>query len=191
MRLLVVGLSGIGSHFTLGLAKLLRSHVRGTEKIGQVTLCDHDRVEEKNLPYTAFDAFDVGKGKAAVLAERTGFSALDRKVTKASQFQGFGLAVLCVDNSAVRRLCLRSNAQFIDLRAKGRAYACYAVLGKEARQAYPATLREGKPESCQYGHEIESNTIQLGSRVAADIGLQLLLDHLRDHRGRTSHVGVI
>ena len=68
-HLVLVGCGGTGSFLAGHIARLLAGSVIG-ETVGDVLLIDGDHVEPKNVGRQLFSKHDVGKNKAAVLANR-------------------------------------------------------------------------------------------------------------------------
>ena len=114
LRIIQVGCGGTGSHLARMTAACAAA-VRDRGETVELIFCDHDIVETKNVPRQLFATSDIGRPKAAVLAERysaawglaatvdaTPFSAAsyelwnnyDRRLT---------VIVGAVDNAAARR----------------------------------------------------------------------------------------
>lgn len=68
VSILVVGLGGTGSALALSLARLVY-HARQKGMKLEVTFCDHDLVEERNVGRQYFAPCDAGRPKAEVMAE--------------------------------------------------------------------------------------------------------------------------
>jgi molybdopterin/thiamine biosynthesis adenylyltransferase len=181
LKIAVIGLNGIGSYFVRGLSELIKKDISGFNKINVmgIDLFDFDIIEEKNFSYTIYDIEHLGRNKAEVLAEMTGYKARAEKIEKAEQLAGYDLIVLAVDNNEVRNIIYKSGIPFLDLRAKGKGIMVY-LSKKDDPEYLELTKDTGQRGSCQYEKDIEDKTIELGNRIIAEIGLQYLVDYLRD-----------
>jgi hypothetical protein len=180
LKIAVVGLNGIGSYFVRGLSELIKKDVSGLDRINVmgIDLFDFDTIEEKNFSYTIYDIEHLGRNKAEVLAEMTGYKARAEKIEKAEQLAGYDLVVLAVDNNEVRRIVYNSGVKFLDLRAKGKGVMAY-LTEKDDIEYLELTKDTGEKGGCQYDRDIEEKTIELGNRIIAEIGLQYMVDYLR------------
>jgi len=180
LKIAVVGLNGIGSYFVRGLSELIKKDVAGLDRINimAIDLFDFDTIEEKNFSYTIYDIEHLGRNKAEVLAEMTGYKAITEKIEKAEQLAGYDLVVLAVDNNEVRNLVYEAGNKFLDLRAKGKAVMVY-LTQKDDIEYLNLTKDTGEKGGCQYEQDIEEKTIELGNRVVAELGLQFLVDYCR------------
>ncbi|MNK27619.1 thiamine biosynthesis protein ThiF [compost metagenome] len=128
----VVGCGGTGSRLVPMLVQFLRTITKEHSPRGWLTdvsivLIDGDEVEQKNLARQNFIAADVGKNKAAVLAQRYGkaygmnviaypefLKEEDKDHLIRSKIPGLGTAVrpemvfMCVDSAKARRLTLEA-----------------------------------------------------------------------------------
>ena len=108
--IVLVGCGGTGGFLAEAVCRLLIG------RAAQLCLVDPDRVEPHNVQRQAFDAADVGRFKAEVLAERlarrfgreVGYSVLPYDADLHAQVFGdarsrLNLLLGCVDNSAARR----------------------------------------------------------------------------------------
>lgn len=119
--LCVVGAGGTGTYFLKEFSRFLCNNVDTKKSIVSMHIYDGDVVEEKNLSRQAFTDADIGRNKAAVMAEvlNDAFDlsyiahdiyVLDRQqVTKNFQKKQYSepvvpLIVSCVDNHACRIL---------------------------------------------------------------------------------------
>jgi molybdopterin/thiamine biosynthesis adenylyltransferase len=181
LKIAIVGMGGIGSYFTRGLSELIKKDISGLDKINVmgIDLFDMDIVEEKNLSYQYFDIEDLGLNKAEVLANRTGYKAIPEKIEIPEQLSGYDLVILAVDNNEVRNIAYESGVKILDLRAKGKGIMAY-LTQKNDPEYLKLTTDTGEKGGCQYGKDIEDKTIEFGNRIVAEIGLQFLVDYLRD-----------
>jgi PRTRC genetic system ThiF family protein len=112
-RLILVGVGGTGGYVLQQVARLLYALKEQGQRIPSVLLIDGDVVEEKNLLRQYFLPQDVGKKKAAVLAERYSraygldIAAYPEYLTRETDFRDIGisdgsLVVGCVDNGSTR-----------------------------------------------------------------------------------------
>lgn len=109
-QVLVVGCGGTGGFVAEGLCRLLPPD-------WEITLQDHDRVEERNLCRQNFFAGDLGKFKAEALAERLADNYRRAIAYKVIPFTGsynsYGdrlppLLIGCVDNATARKAIARA-----------------------------------------------------------------------------------
>jgi saccharopine dehydrogenase-like NADP-dependent oxidoreductase len=175
MKLLVMGCGGIGSWLCRYLAHGIRNSVLNLE----VTLADGDTIEAKNLLYSNYDAMDVGKNKAEVLAERYAFKSLPKYIKTSEELKDFDLVIVATDEGKTRKLVYDSGVDYIDLRAKGRGYAVFAKGAKAKEEMLKTLDLKRERESCQFEDRLASGTIDYGNIIAAGIGYQVLLNHLR------------
>jgi hypothetical protein len=180
LKIAIIGLNGIGSYFVRGLSELIKKDVSGLDRINPmaVDLFDFDTIEEKNFSYTIYDIEHLGRNKAEVLAEMTGYKARAEKIEKAEQLADYDLVILAVDNNEVRNLVYQAGNKFLDLRAKGKAVMVY-LTQKDDTEYLNLTQDTGEKGGCQYDRDIEEKTIELGNRVVAELGLQFLVDYCR------------
>jgi molybdopterin/thiamine biosynthesis adenylyltransferase len=180
LKIAVVGLNGIGSYFVKGLSELIKKDISGLDRINVmgIDLFDFDTIEEKNFSYTIYDIEHLGRNKAEVLAEMTGYKAIAEKIERPEQLAGYDLVILAVDNNEVRRLVYDTGVKILDLRAKGTGIMAY-LTQKDDPEYLELTKDTGEKGGCQYDRDIEDKTIELGNRIVAEIGLQYLVDYLR------------
>jgi molybdopterin/thiamine biosynthesis adenylyltransferase len=192
LKIAIVGLNGIGSYFVRGLSELIKKDVAGFDRINPlaIDLFDPDTIEEKNFSYTIYDIEHLGKKKAEVLAEMTGYKAIAEKIERAEQLEDYDLVILAVDNNAVRNLIYEAGRPFLDLRAKGKA-VMVCLTQKDDTEYLELTKNDGKKGSCQYTKDIEDKTIELGNRITAEMGLQYLVDYLRGKIEKKKHIEMI
>ena len=181
LKIAVIGCGGIGSYFIRSLSEMVKRDLSGFSRINPmaIDLFDYDKVEEKNLLYQNFDIEDLDKNKAEVLADRTGYKAIKCKVENVAQLRDYGFIVLCVDNNKIRNIIYDSELPFLDLRANGKTIMAY-LTQKEDKEYFELTKDNGQKGSCQRAEDIEERHIQLGHKIIAEIGLQFLVDYLRE-----------
>jgi len=180
LKIAIIGLNGIGSYFVRGLSELVKKDISGLERINVmgIDLFDPDIIEEKNLAYTIYDIEHLGRSKAEVLSEMTGYKARIEKIENPGQLEDYDLIILAVDNNEVRQIVFKTGKPILDLRAKGKGIMAYMTQAED--NEYLALTKEtGQKGSCQYNKDITDKTIQLGNRIIAEIGLQYLVDYLR------------
>lgn len=182
LKIAVIGLNGIGTYFVRSLSELIKKDVSSLDRINPmaIDLYDYDIIEEKNFSYTIYDIEHLGRNKAEVLAEITGYKAIAEKIEKPEQLSGYDFIILCVDNNMTRQLVYNSGLPFLDLRAKGKGIMAY-LTQKDDPEYLNLTKDTGEKGGCQYDRDIEDKTIELGNRIVAEIGLQFLIDYLRDN----------
>jgi molybdopterin/thiamine biosynthesis adenylyltransferase len=192
LKIAVIGLNGIGSYFVRGLSELIKKDISGLDRINVmgIDLFDFDTIEEKNFSYTIYDIEHLGRNKAEVLAELTGYTARAEKIERAEQLAEYDLVVLAVDNNEVRNLVYESGRPFLDLRAKGKGIMAY-LTQKDDIEYLELTKDTGEKGGCQYDRDIEDKTIELGNRIISEIGLQYLVDYCRGKIVYKKHIEMI
>jgi len=192
LKVAIIGLNGIGSYFVRGLSELIKKDVAGLDRINPmaIDLFDDDIIEEKNFAYTIYDIEHLGKNKAEVLAEMTGYKARAEKIERAEQLADYDLVVMAVDNNEVRNLVYQTGHPILDLRAKGKGIMVY-LTQKDDTEYLELTKDTGEKGGCQYDKDVEDKTIELGNRIVAEIGLQYLIDYCRGKIEKKKHIEMI
>ena len=187
MKILVIGCGGIGSHF-------VDEAVRQIE-IGQlnaeIVIADDDIIEPQQLSYQSFRTQDVGLNKAEckrkhhVSKQGIEITALRKRIRNQSQIKGYDFIVLCVDNeparTAIIKTCHEINTPFLDLRSSGRK-----IIATPKLQCLPSNMKfidqdDTNEYSCQEKSDIAKGHINIGNKIVALIGVQMLLNHTRGH----------
>ncbi len=189
-QIAIIGAGGIGS-FLIGELERLAEN----DQLANIhfTVFDGDIVEHKNLKYQNFVEKDIGKNKAQAMLGKCVF--LDMVVNKvfanAKDLTGFDAVVSCVDSSDWRKEMFKvlepKGTMWIDLRSEGRAIAAYMKSKKNTLETMLATLPDTRERgSCQNAFELENNVVQIGNRIVAMIGVQMILNYTRGDTGLTS-----
>ena len=114
--------------------------------------------------------------------------AYDKRITREGQLVGFDIIILCVDNEKTRKLvmdyCYKTNKEFIDLRATGRRIFALPKQRLQKDSLKFVDEEDNREYSCQEKEDKEQGRIQLGNRIVARIGVQLLLNLLRGHSNK-------
>jgi len=192
-NMLIVGCGGIGSFFIRELYQLYENGVDGTEKL-DITMVDGDEVEEKNLRYQNFMIEDLGKFKAHALGERYPFQMGTKYIETEKELKGFDIIIIAVDNGKLRNLVYEycdknKDVYFIDMRSEGRGVVCYTTHKKNTLEKLKSTIDVDKPStSCQIKFELDNGIIQVGNRIIAMIGIQLLLNKLRGVKNSDEYI---
>ena len=87
-NIVMVGAGGTGSHTVPHLARMMATPGLASQRIGSLTVVDHDRVEHQNVGRQLFITQDVGKHKAEVLAVRYSLA--------------FGLSIAYINEKVIR-----------------------------------------------------------------------------------------
>ena len=192
MKILLIGAGGIGAWFVDELTRQIENEQFEFDEV--VSIADPDLVEVEQLKYQNFREEDVGRNKAEALAERYRvlgvevFRAIPKKIEKESQLKGYDFFVLCVDNEATRdlviRYCHRNGKEFIDLRATGRKIFAMPKLGTLEENLKFVDGGDTKEYSCQDRIDLERGWVQLGNKVVAVIGVQMLMNFQRGYGNR-------
>jgi len=185
-NLLVIGCGGIGSWF---IDSLCRQFLTAQISLGTVAIADGDIVESSQLEYQNFTNLQIGSNKAIVLSERYeafGIVPIDSYIAEESILDDYDLFILCVDNEPIRKLlcnyCFSNNRNFLDLRATGRKIMVLPKMTLEENLKF--ITDDTTHYSCQEPIDKEKNTFQNGNHVAAEIGIQMLLNIQRGLKNR-------
>ena len=161
----------------------------------EFTIFDGDTVEKKNLLYQDFEIVDVLENKAKVLGKRYAIKAVPKNIKKPEEFDPFDIVICGVDNKEFREMLYHYMEEhpekyWVDLRAEGRVVAVYARHKNVSLQELLATLPKNStdPTSCQLSYELDNGIIQLGNRIAANIGAQYLLNYIRGEENPPSFI---
>ena len=184
LKIAIVGMGGIGSYFTRGLSELIKKDISGLDRVNVlgIDLFDMDIVEEKNLSYTTYDIEHLGLNKVDIMSNLTGYKAIHDKIENPGQLSGYDMIVLCVDNNTTRLIAYESGKPLLDLRANGKSIFAY-LTSKELdidNKYINLTTENNRKGGCQREEDLLEKNIQLGNSVVANIGLQFLLDYLRE-----------
>lgn len=184
-KVLVIGAGGIGSWLIQELAACIEQ-----EQIFpnvQFCIADNDTAEMRQMKYQNFTKQDLGKNKAKALVSRfkkLGFKSMQARIEHENQLDGYDVFLLCADNNIVRKLvfeyCHKNNKQFIDLRAEGRLVFAMPKSDLQ-RDIGTLDLKDNASGSCQTREDLERGFIQKGNKISAMIGIQMLLNLLRNH----------
>ena len=182
-KILVIGCGGIGSFLTEHVYQLVLRKQIDLENT-EITICDDDTVELKNIKYQNYTKEDILKNKAEVLSDRYSFTPMKERMENALQLSPYNFIVMCVDNSQCRELvykyCNKTHTYFLDLRSEGRAVAAFTKHKENTTEKLLSTLKNtDKSGSCQLEFEIEKGIIQYGNVIVAAIGAQFILNKLR------------
>jgi hypothetical protein len=177
MKIICVGVGGIGSYFAQHVDRLIDSNqIKDTKFI----FFDDDTVEKKNILYQNFLSKDIGKKKTTALEFRfLNLSFISKRVSF-SDLTGYSLIILCADNNLIRRTVaeysLATGVPFIDARANGRTVGIFSSNTENYLNTIDSSS-EGK--SCQNPFQIENNEIEFGNVIIAAILAQTVLNFLR------------
>lgn len=183
-KVMVAGAGGNSSWFLHFIDDLIvKQQIPDTVEF---TICDGDDVEKKNILYQKFESGDILKNKAKVLGVRYGMAFKEKYIEDVKDFEPYDIVIAGVDNRDFRVLLYEymdkhPEKYWIDMRAEGRVATFYTKHKKNTLKYLMSTLgvQGTSPTSCQLKYELESGIIQLGNRVIAMIGAQLLLNHIR------------
>jgi hypothetical protein len=187
-KILIIGANGIGSFFLRGLDEAITKGHLNTSR-NAVVVADNDTVEAKNVAYALYTPRDIGGKKSVLNGLRYGFIGKDKRILEKETIDEMkpDLIIMAADNNKVRRLVLESGYPFIDMRAEGRIVMVFDMTGKQderPKEKYLKLTPESDSEgSCQRTEDIMAGTIQYGNRVAAEIGMQVLMNWLRMDAG--------
>ncbi len=185
MKTLIVGCGGIGSWLINEIAEAITQ--------GQIDfhscfdIVDNDIIECKNVKFQNFKDKDIGKNKALQLSKRYGENALispiQERIISEEQLKGYDLIICCADNTTTRYMifeyCHKNNIQFIDLRARGRYIMALQKSADLRADLDTLDLEDTISGSCQTKEDLEQGILQMGNKIVAVIGCQMLLNFIR------------
>jgi len=183
VNVLICGAGGIGSYLTEFIIEYMIKGIIPFSSIN-IEITDYDKVEFKNLNYQNFQIDEVGKYKVVALKNRLGGVIIKKKkVTRPKDIINNDLILICVDNDTVRQLiyetCHKYNKEFIDIRSQGKRVFCLPKGISYEEDSKFLDLKDTTNYSCQEQKDLDSGQIQFTNRIAASIGFQMFLNHLR------------
>jgi hypothetical protein len=184
-KVMIAGAGGINSWFVTLIADLISKEQ--IPLLWEFTIYDGDSVEKKNLLYQNFQFEDQLENKAEILGKRYGLGYKPKYVKNSKEFEPYDVVVCGVDNREFRAMLFEYMSEhpeklWIDMRSEGRAVAVFAKNSKNTLEELNKTLPEEDTGSgsCQLSFELSAGIVQLGNRIAANIGAQYLLNIIRD-----------
>lgn len=190
MKILVLGVGGIGSFFIQELVECIEQEQIDPFNM-EIVLADQDIVELNQRKYQNFTLEEVGMNKAEALAKRFskyGTEAFQKRVDNEKQIMGYDIIILCVDNEKTRHMviqyCHKYDAEFIDLRATGRRFFAMPKTTLKDNLRF-VDINDAKEYSCQEKRDLKKNYIQKGNKIAALVGIQMLLNIMRGNSNKT------
>lgn len=191
----VIGAGGIGSYFLEIVSDLIQKQQMNS--IRHVLVYDPDEVDMKNTFYQNFKIDEIGLLKTDAIKLRYQFLSKPIKVEKFDKLftAEDNIVVSCVDNWQTRAELFKAhnaldpkiikNNRWIDLRSHGNQIACYINSPNNTLEKMLATLPKSNApveegaNSCQNPYDLFIGKIQLGNRIIANIGAQMLLNLTR------------
>ncbi len=194
-KVMVAGAGGINSWFISLISDLI-----GKDQIPltwEFTIYDGDNVEKKNLLYQNFQFEDQLENKAEILGKRYGLGYKPKFIKNAKDFEPYDVIICGVDNREFRAMLFEymnehPDKQWIDMRSEGRAVAVFAKNPKNTLEELMKSLGSEEDSSdsgsCQLTFELSAGIVQLGNRIAANIGAQYLLNIIRNEANPASFI---
>ena len=186
IKLLVVGLGGIGSQLTELIVPALDISGLNVE----LYLMDNDVVDESNLAHQRFSRKDTNIPKVEALQQRyqqyehVKTIAHNNNLTVQSQLEGYDIIVVAVDRQEPRDLVHSSNAQWVDLRCQGDGWM---LIDSDTNTNILNRIPNNKqPVGCQLPGAIENGNIEFGFAAVAALGAQWVMQKLRIINGHQS-----
>ena len=186
MKLLVVGLGGIGSQLTELIVPALDISGLNVE----LNLMDGDIVEDNNLAHQRFSSEDENSPKVEVLHQRyqrydnVKTIAHNNNLTTQSQLEGYDIIVVAVDRQEPRNLVHSSDAHWVDLRCQGDGWL---LIDSDTNRSILNKIPNNKqPVGCQLPGAIESGNVEFGFAAVAALGAQWVMQKLRIINGHQS-----
>ncbi|MCH2649450.1 MAG: ThiF family adenylyltransferase [Candidatus Poseidoniaceae archaeon] len=188
IKILVVGLGGIGSQLTELIVPALDISGLNVE----LNLMDGDVVENNNLAHQRFSSEDENSPKVEVLQQRyqrykhVKTIAHNNNLTTQSQLEGYDIIVVAVDRQEPRNLVHKSDAHWVDIRCQGDGWL---LIDSDTNRSILNKIPNNKqPVGCQLPGAIESGNIEFGFAAVAALGAQWVMQKLRiinGHQSRT------
>lgn len=189
-NILIVGAGGIGSWLAMHLYNL---NYHGQLQNTSITFCDDDTVDTPNLSYQNFTEDDFMDKKVDSINNRYGFTVLDTRIVSPAELNAYSCIVSCVDNAQFRNLLFKwafakanQDKHWIDLRSEGTSIAAFCKHKTHTLESMITTLGTFNPDaniveggSCQREYELSAGIVQVGNRIIASIGAQLILNYIR------------
>ena len=179
IKILVVGLGGIGSQLTELIVPALDISGLNVE----LNLMDGDVVENNNLAHQRFSSEDENSPKVEVLQQRyqryehVKTIAYNNNLTTLSQLEGYDIIVVAVDRQEPRNLVHKSDAHWVDMRCQGDGWL---LIDSDTNKSILDKIPNNKqPVGCQLPGAIESGNIEFGFAAVAALGAQWVMQKLR------------
>lgn len=196
MKIIIIGVGGLGSFLVPEIMESIETGQLPSDT--EITIADDDIIEFNQIkPMQNFNLNDIGRNKAEVLRDNYMIQMLQYqsvalvkgRITKKSELKGYDLIISCCDNFPTRKMiieyCHEEDKQFMDLRATGRTIFGM-VKAKNIKDNMKFVEEEDKKEySCQDKEDLEKGWIQLGHKIIAMKGMQMILNISRGHDCRT------
>lgn len=187
MRVLLVGCGGIGSWFVEHVERAFHDTM-DMESDVTFDIADPDIVEPKNF-WQNFIIKDMGKNKAESLKRR--YSHVHKAIAKPvfgvpSDLKGYDIVVMAVDSAPTRggiiRYCYENNMEFIDLRAEDKTALAMPKSGDLLDDLGTLDLNDKESGSCQRADYKTEGMVNYGCKIAAALGIQMLMNTLNGDR---------
>ena len=186
IKLLVVGLGGIGSQLTELIVPALDISGLNVE----LYLMDNDVVDESNLAHQRFSREDKNSSKVEALKQRyqryeqVKTIAHNNNLTLQSQLEGYDIIVVAVDRQEPRNIVHGSDAHWVDLRCQGDGWL---LIDSDTNRSIVSSIPNNKqPVGCQLPGAIESGNIEFGFAAVAALGAQWVVQKIRMIAGHKS-----
>ena len=186
IKILVVGLGGIGSQLTELVVPALNISQFNVE----LNFMDGDIVENNNLAHQRFSSEDEDSPKVEVLQQRyqryehVKTIAHNNNLTTQSQLADYDIIVVAVDRQEPRNLVHGSDANWVDLRCQGDGWL---LIDSDTNRSIVRSIPNNKqPVGCQLPGAIESGNIEFGFAAVAALGAQWVMQKIRMLAGHNS-----
>ena len=191
MKLLIIGMGGNGSYTLKNICDLIDKEQIGFDDDILITIADNDIVELEQIKYQNFNVEQAGMPKTQALKQEYsdyGVEEIRERITTPKELEEFDVIILCVDNETTRKMvieyCHKNDKEFLDLRANGsRIFAMPKEKTLQENLKF-VDSKDMKEYSCQDKSDLEKGRIQLGNRIIAIIGTQMLLNIWRGYNNR-------
>ena len=186
IKILVVGLGGIGSQLTELVVPALNISQFNVE----LNFMDGDIVDNNNLAHQRFSSEDEDSPKVEVLQQRyqryehVKTIAHNNNLTSQSQLADYDIIVVAVDRQEPRNLVHGSDAHWVDLRCQGDGWL---LIDSDTNRSIVSSIPNNKqPVGCQLPGAIENGNIEFGFAAVAALGAQWVMQKLRILNGHQS-----
>ena len=186
IKILVVGLGGIGSQLTELIVPALDISGFNVE----LNLIDNDVVDESNLAHQRFSRENKNSPKVEALQQRyqryehVKTIAHNNNLIVQSQLEGYDIIVVAVDRQEPRNLVHSSDAHWVDLRCQGDGWL---LIDSDTNSNILEKVPQNKqPVGCQLPGAIENGNIEFGFAAVAALGAQWVIQKIRMLTGHKS-----
>jgi len=182
-RIGVAGVGGIGAFMLESLYNYGSVRRQFPFDPSKIDLYDDDLVDASNMLHQNYSDEDIGKQKAELCAERYGFNAVTRFMTK-DDFANYDVVFCCVDGMAFRKMLYNYGWEhpelfWIDGRCSSRHIGLYH--SRLSRRHIESDLSDSQTRTgCLLEVDKKNNVSHVTPKIIANIMVQTYLNYIRD-----------